>query len=128
MNETFDLGSTRLRVLLADPVATILEGELDPGAGSSWHTHHREDESIVVLEGSLVVHDEERHELEPGDAYALPRGVRHSFANESESLTRVYFFCSPGGLERFFRDLTCGLPPAEAALRADLVFEEPITT
>jgi hypothetical protein len=35
----------------------------------------------------------------------------------------LYFFCSPGGLERFFRDLTSGLPPTEAALRAELVFE-----
>ena len=82
-----------------------------------------EDEIVVVLEGNLVVDDGERHELGPGDAYALPRGVRHAFANESESLTRLYFFCSPGGLERFFRDLTSGVPPAEAALRADLVFE-----
>jgi quercetin dioxygenase-like cupin family protein len=123
VSETFDLGSTRLRVLLAEPVATILEGELDPGAGSSWHTHHREDEIIVVLEGTLVVNDDERHELGPGDAYVLSRGVRHSFGNESQSLTRLYFFCSPGGLERFFRDLTSGLPPTEAALRAELVFE-----
>ena len=123
MNETFDLGNTRLRVVLADPAATVLEGELDPGGGTTWHTHQREDEIVVVLEGNLVVEDGERHELGPGDAYALPRGVRHAFANESESLTRLYFFCSPGGLERFFRDLTSGVPPAEAALRADLVFE-----
>ena len=122
MNETFDLGSTRLRVVLADPVATVLEGELDPGGGSTWHTHHREDEIVIVLAGDLVVDDGERHELGAGSAYALPRGVRHAFANESDSLTRLYFVCSPGGLERFFRDLTAGVPPAEAAQRAQLVF------
>lgn len=88
----------------------------------TWHTHHREDEIVIVLAGNLVVDDGERHELGVGDAYALPRGVRHAFANESESVTRLLFFCSPGGLERFFRDLTAGVPPADAAQRAHLVF------
>ena len=122
VSETFDLGSTRLRVVLADPVATVLEGELDPGGGSTWHTHRREDETIVVLAGSLVVDDGERRELGPGDAHVLPRGVRHAFANESESITRVYFFCSPGGLEQFFRDLASGVPAEEAGRRAKLEF------
>jgi quercetin dioxygenase-like cupin family protein len=122
MSETFDLGTTRVRLLLAHAAATVLEGELDPGGGSSWHTHRREDETLVVLEGTVVVDDGDRHELGPGAAYVLPRGVRHAFANESESLVRLYFFCSPGGLERFFRDLASGVPADEAARRAGLEF------
>ena len=122
MAETFDLGLTRLRVVLAHEAATVLGAELDPGGGSAWHTHHREDETIVVLEGSLVVDDGERHELEAGDAHALPRGVRHTFVNETAAAARVYFFCAPGGLERFFRDLVSGVPAEDAAERAGLEF------
>jgi quercetin dioxygenase-like cupin family protein len=122
VGETFDLGLTRLRVVLAHPSATVLEAELDPGGGSTWHTHRAEDETIVVRAGSLVVEDGGRHELGPGDAHALPRGVRHAFANESTSTTHVYFFCAPGGLERFFRDLTAGVPAEAAARRAQLEF------
>ena len=100
----------------------MLEGEFDPGGGSTWHTHRGEDETIVVLAGRLVVEDGERHDLGPGEAHVLPRGVRHAFANESTSPARVYFFCAPGGLERFFRDLVAGVPPDEAARRAGLEF------
>ena len=107
---------------MATAEATVLEGELEPGGGSSWHRHTREDETIVVVEGKLVVDDGERRELVAGQAHVLPRGVRHAFANESDSLARVHFVCAPGGLERFFRDLVAGVSPDEAARRAGLEF------
>jgi hypothetical protein len=28
------------------------------------------------------------------------------------ALLLVYFFCAPGGLENFFRDIASGLPPS----------------
>jgi hypothetical protein len=34
----------------------------------------------------------------------------------------LYFVCSPGGLEQFFRDLAAGVPADEAARRAGLEF------
>ena len=122
MSEVFDLGPTRLRVVAATEAATVLEGELQPGGGSTWHTHTRENETIVVVEGALVVNDGERREVEAGEAHVLRRGVRHAFANETEALTRVYFVCTPGGLERFFRDLVSGVPADQAAKRAGLEF------
>ena len=122
MSEVFDLGPTRLRVVAATEAATVIEGELDPGGGSAWHTHTLEDETIVVVEGALVVNDGERREVDAGEAHVLRRGVRHAFANETDSLTRVYFVCTPGGLERFFRDLVSGVPADEAAERAGLEF------
>ncbi len=122
MSEVFDLGPTRLRVIAATEAATVLEGELEPGGGSTWHTHTLEDETIVVIEGALVVNDGERREVEAGNAHVLARGVRHAFANETDAPTRVYFVCTPGGLERFFRDLVSGVPADEAAERAGLEF------
>ncbi len=122
MSEVFDLGPTRLRVVAATDDATVIEGELQPGGGSTWHTHTLEDETIVVVEGALVVNDGERRVVEAGEAHVLRRGVRHAFANETEAPTRVYFVCTPGGLERFFRDLVSGVPADEAAERAGLQF------
>jgi quercetin dioxygenase-like cupin family protein len=122
VSEVFDLGLTRLRVVAATVAATVLEGELQPGGGSTWHTHTLEDETIVVVEGALVVDDDERREVGAGEAHVLRRGVRHAFANETGALTRVYFICTPGGLERFFRNLVSGVPPDEAAKRAGLEF------
>lgn len=122
MSEVFDLGPTRLRVVAAADEATVIEGELQPGGGSAWHTHTLEDETILVVQGALVVNDGERRELGTGEAHVLRRGVRHAFANETETLTRVYFVCTPGGLERFFRDLVNGVPAEGAAKRAGLEF------
>jgi quercetin dioxygenase-like cupin family protein len=122
MSEVFNLGPTRLRVVAATDEATVLEGELEPGGGSTWHTHTREDETLVVVEGTLMVDDGERRELGVGDAHVLPRGVRHAFSNESDAPVRVHFVCTPGGLERFFRELVAGVPPEVAAEHAGLRF------
>ena len=123
MSEVFELGPTRLWVVAATEGTTILGAELQPGAGSPWHTHTREDETIVVVSGELVVDDGERRVLTAGDARLLPRGVRHTFENQGDAVTRVCFVCAPGGLERFFREITAGRPPSEPAARAGLVFE-----
>jgi uncharacterized cupin superfamily protein len=122
MPETFDLGPTRLQVVVATEEATVLEGEIQPGGGSSRHTHTREDETVLVVDGELVLDDGERRILAAGGAHVVPRGRRHAFVNESEESVRLYFFCAPGGLERFFRDVTSGVAAEEAAGRAGLVF------
>jgi quercetin dioxygenase-like cupin family protein len=121
--EVFDLGSTVLRVVVATEAATVLDAELHPGAGSPFHTHTLEDETIVVLAGELVVDDGTRRTLAPGDVHLLPRGTRHAFVNEGDATVRALFVCLPGGLEKFFRALASGAPPAEAAAEAGLVFE-----
>jgi len=122
VSEVFELGSTRIRVVAATEASTVLEGELQPGGGSTWHTHTLEEETILVVEGTLVVNDGERREVGAGDAHVLRRGVRHAFANETDGPTRVFFVCTPGGLERFFRDLGSGVPADDAAKRAELEF------
>jgi quercetin dioxygenase-like cupin family protein len=120
MSETFDLGQTQVRVVAADAAATLLELELAPGAGAGWHTHTREDETIAVLSGSLVVVENgTRHELASGDAVVLRRGTRHAFANRGDEPVRAHVFCSPGGLERFFRDVAAAKGDAEVAAAAE---------
>lgn len=125
MSETFELGPTTVRVVTADEAATLLELQLQPGAGAGFHTHTREDETIAVLSGRLLVDDGSRHELGPGEAIVLPRGTRHAFANGGDEPVRAHVFCSPGGLERFFREVAAAESDADAAAvgeRAGLVF------
>jgi quercetin dioxygenase-like cupin family protein len=125
VGETFELGPTRVRVVVADGAATLLELELQPGAGAGFHTHTREDETIAVLAGRLTVDDGSRRELGVGEAIVLPRGTRHAFANQGDEPARAHVFCSPGGLERFFREVAAATGDADAAAageRAGLVF------
>jgi quercetin dioxygenase-like cupin family protein len=123
LSEIFELGLIRLRVVLATAEATVLEAEIAPGGGSSFHVHTKEDETVLVTEGELVVRDPDPHVVRHGNARVLPRGRRHAFANEGDAAVRVYFFCSPGGLERFFRDLTTNIAADVAAARAGLIFD-----
>lgn len=100
--ERFELGggATVVEVKVAESDVTILEVTLQPGSGAGAHVHTKESETIVVLEGELLVTD---RRLRCGETAHLPPGRRHSFANDGESVTRALFVCVPGGLERFFR-------------------------
>jgi mannose-6-phosphate isomerase-like protein (cupin superfamily) len=51
----------------------------------TWHTHDNEDELFYVLRGSLRIEMEDRTvELRQGDAFVVPKGVRHNPVAEQE--------------------------------------------
>ena len=44
----------------------------------AWHCHDDEDELFYILSGSLTIEMEDRSvELQTGDAFVVPKGVRH---------------------------------------------------
>ena len=77
----------------------VSEVTLEPGAWSSQrHWHDGEDEFLVMIEGEAVlIEDEGRTILKPGDLVAWAKGVRngHHLINESSSPCR--FVCFGGG-------------------------------
>lgn len=79
----------------------VSEVTLAPGAWSSQrHWHDGEDEFLVMIEGEAVmVEDEGRTLLRPGDLVAWRKGVRngHHLINESNSPCR---FVCVGGKDR----------------------------
>ena len=53
----------------------------------AWHSHDGEDEFFYVLAGTLRIEMEDRTvELNAGDAFVVPRGVRHNPVAERECL------------------------------------------
>ena len=74
----------------------VNEVTLDPGAWSSQrHWHETEDEFLVMLEGEgVLVEDEGRTILRPGDMVAWPKGVRngHHVINDSDRPCRFVVF------------------------------------
>jgi len=72
------------------------EVTLEPGAWSSQrHWHEGEDELLVMVEGEAVlVEDDGRTLLRPGDLAAWPKGVSngHHLINESDSPCRFVVF------------------------------------
>ena len=74
----------------------VSEVTLDPGAWSSQrHWHDGEDEFLVMIEGEAVlVEDDGRTLMRPGDMAAWPKGVRngHHLVNESDAPCRFVVF------------------------------------
>jgi mannose-6-phosphate isomerase-like protein (cupin superfamily) len=53
----------------------------------AWHSHDAEDELFYVLQGSLKIEMEDRTvALEEGDAFVVPKGVRHNPIADAECL------------------------------------------
>jgi mannose-6-phosphate isomerase-like protein (cupin superfamily) len=51
----------------------------------TWHSHDNEDELFYVLKGLLKIEMEDYTvELRPGDAFVVPKGVRHNPIAEQE--------------------------------------------
>jgi mannose-6-phosphate isomerase-like protein (cupin superfamily) len=56
----------------------------------AWHSHDDEDEFFYVLSGSLRIEMEDRAvELNAGDAFVVPKGVRHNPVAEHECLVML---------------------------------------
>ena len=85
-----------------------------PGCFIREHTHDRNEEIIVVIEGKGFVRlDGELHPLERGSAVFLGFNRKHQFINPGpEPLTFVYYFM-PGGLDDFFREIGRPRQPGE---------------
>lgn len=53
----------------------------------AWHSHDDEDELFYILAGTLRIEMEDHSvELNAGDAFVVPRGVRHNPVAEQECL------------------------------------------
>jgi mannose-6-phosphate isomerase-like protein (cupin superfamily) len=82
--------------------------------GPPLHIHHREDELMQVLEGTLrVVCGEQDFVVGPGAFAFLPRGVPHTFW-VTEGPARVLTIFTPGGVEAIF--VNSGMPAPGAQL------------
>jgi mannose-6-phosphate isomerase-like protein (cupin superfamily) len=99
-------------VLLLDGEASggrfsVLEHPLAPRAlGAPVHTHAREDEYSLVLEGTIGVEiDGHAFEADPGDIVVKPRCVPHAFWNSTDQPARILEVISPGGFESYFAEL-----------------------
>ena len=104
------LATIRLPAEASDGRFALIEFLFPHLASPPLHTHPQ-DESYVVLEGGLVLKaGDERVDLGPGSAAAVPAGVPHTFRVDSDT-ARVLVLSTPAGLERMVRDAAV---PADA--------------
>lgn len=81
---------------------TLIEIEVPPGLSGPPHVHHREHQTDHVIEGELVYTvGDETIVAGPGTVVHCPRGIPHTFANETDEPAVVYDWLHPAGFDEF---------------------------
>lgn len=102
------------------------EATVPPGSGPPPHTHSREEEAFLVLEGDVTFQiGDKRIVAGEGTFLNMPAGSLHSFKNESDKTARLLITVAPAGLEEMFfevgeplaDDAQTAPPPSEADIR-----------
>ena len=71
-----------------------------PGDGPPIHQHADEDDAFYVLEGDLTFIVEDAEVVAGAGTFVLvPPGVRHTFANRTETVTRFVNVHAPAGFD-----------------------------
>ncbi|WP_121356905.1 cupin domain-containing protein [Flavisolibacter nicotianae] len=78
------------------------------------HTHTKEDEAFLILEGEVIYTvGNRKFNAKQGDVMFLPKNIQHSFKIQSEKLETLILL-TPGGLENYFVEMS--KPAEELAL------------
>src|ERR671916_606169 len=87
-----------------DGAFILLEDRMVQGKTTPLHTHPNVDETIIVLEGEILIYAEGReHRVGPRGVAVALRGVPHAFMVTSESAV-ILALQTPGTGEAFYRD------------------------
>ena len=77
---------------------------MDRGKATPLHTHPDSDETMVVLEGEIIMHmDGTDHRISAGGVAVAPRSVPHAFLVVS-STARLLCLHTPGCCQAFYWD------------------------
>jgi mannose-6-phosphate isomerase-like protein (cupin superfamily) len=91
---------------------SMMEASYPPNSGPPLHLHRREDEWWYILEGNFVFEiDGERVHAGPGDKIFGPLGTRHTLLNIGSAPGKTLVTVVPGGLDKFFQELSAMVPP-----------------
>ncbi|NNM31739.1 MAG: cupin domain-containing protein [Gemmatimonadetes bacterium] len=85
----------------------MLEATVPPGGGPPPHIQTREEEGFYVLEGTVEFLAGEGRKLSagPGTMIHVPRGVLHSFRNQTDEVARMLIWFAPAGIEQMFLEV-----------------------
>ena len=88
-----------LESLVPNGQGHLLQGNIHivaPGGGSMGPMRHEGDEVGYVLEGQLELGiDDAHYALGPGDAFAFPSHLAHTYRNPGDAVTRVLWINTP---------------------------------
>jgi quercetin dioxygenase-like cupin family protein len=86
----------------------IIEGEIGYLQGPPLHVHKDQDDTFIVLEGTLTVQiGDDLYELKAGDVGTAKPGTPHTYTNlDKEHKTRILNLMTPGHFDKAMRDFS----------------------
>lgn len=83
----------------------LFEDRMRQGKVTPLHIHPESDETMIVLEGEIVMHlDGVDHTVAAGGVAVAPRNVPHAFLVAAPGGARVLCLHTPGCCQAFYRD------------------------
>lgn len=83
----------------------LFEDRMSHGKVTPLHLHPDSDETMIVLEGEILMHlDGEEHTVTAGGIASAPRGVPHAFRVSGANGARVLCLHTPGCCQAFYWD------------------------
>jgi quercetin dioxygenase-like cupin family protein len=83
---------------------SVTEIVSSPGASTPVHLHEKEDEHILVVEGTArVLYGDRTFDAAAGTVVSLARGIPHAWGNPTEAPIRLAITATPGGCEEALR-------------------------
>ncbi len=71
-----------------------------PGDSTPVHLHEKEDEHILVMEGTArVLYGDKTFDATAGTVVSLARGIPHAWGNPTDTRLRLVITLAPGGIE-----------------------------
>jgi quercetin dioxygenase-like cupin family protein len=105
-----DAGAVTLKVVGRDSAGTMSAYEfvVPPAtAGPPLHLHQSWDEAFYVLEGVMTFLIDGRTSSAPAGSFVfIPRGIPHTFWNESAATAKQLTVFHPAGIEAYFEEVT----------------------
>lgn len=101
----------------------LFEDRLEHGKVTPLHIHPESDETMIVLEGEIVMHlDGVEHTVAAGGIAVAPRGVPHAFKVVGPDGTRLLCLHTPGCCQAFYMDASEAVTAADdlAAHQVDM--------
>ena len=86
-----------------DGAFILFEDRMDHGKVTPLHLHPESDETMIVLEGEILMHhDGAEHTVGVGGVASAPRGVPHAFKVSGADGARLLCLHTPGCCQAFY--------------------------
>jgi mannose-6-phosphate isomerase-like protein (cupin superfamily) len=96
--------SIRIPASATNGCYSVTEIVSSPGDSSPVHLHEKEDEHILVVEGTArVLYGDKTFDATAGTVVSLARGIPHAWGNPTEAPLRLVTTSTPGGVEEVLR-------------------------